>query len=56
MTNAALKGMRGMWEAVSAPGNNYPFADGMIFCAQHNQNSDIIDVDQCRDCRKPGKK
>jgi hypothetical protein len=34
--------------------SNYPFTDDLIFCPQHNKHSDIIDVDQCKDCRKPG--
>lgn len=49
MNDAALKGMREMWEAVNQ-NDNYPFSDGMVFCSRHNKQSDIIDVDQCSDC------
>lgn len=34
--------------------NNYPFSDAMQFCSKHNPASDVIDVDKCLDCHKPG--
>jgi len=36
-------------------GRNYPFSDAMVFCSRHTKHSDVIDVDRCTDCRKPGK-
>ncbi len=34
---------------------NYPFSDKVVFCSKHSPKSDIIDVDQCEQCSKPGR-
>lgn len=44
------------WKRPNDTVNNYPFSDELVFCTKHSSQSDIVDVDQCQDCSKPGYK